>query len=334
MKQAGLVLAAALALGVLLWLSPDETPLPSPVDVAVEDAAVADAAWPEVAGHRGWITALHVAGGRLLSGDADGVLVEWDIARRRPVRRFEARGGVRSIWTTAAGPGWGARHGVLREADGALLRLPSRYVNAAAPTSDGAVVAADQGWVGRLGAEATGRVSKPVWSVRAHERDALALALSPDGTRVASGGHDGQLRIGRTEDGAELLRIDAHDGWVTVVAWRGETLYSAGWDGRLRAWRPTTGERLLDVEAHARPIVALAVDERWLLTGSEDFTARLFRQDGAPVATIRGPELPVEAVALGAGHAFTGTRDGRPRMWQTDGMLVYAFPSAEAPSAP
>ncbi len=328
-------LAMALALGgvlvalVVFWTRP-------PAPTAGPDAGRAGAgssadAGPRpvtpIPGHAAWITALAVDPKRIYSGDANGVVIVWDVRGRYAMDRWEAhRGGVVRLQPVAGGVVSFSQDGSAAwwKADGERqrqARLPSRYLNDGAVLGDGVLVVADEGHVARL---VPGGVT---WNHVGHQPDALAAAVSGDGAQVASGGHDGHIRIATAADGAEVRRIEAHAKWITALAWQGETLFSAAYDGRVRAFDAATGERKLDVAAHPRPVLALAVHGDRLLTGSDDFTARVFEVNGTPGPTLRGPELPVQAVALDGSHAYTGSRENVVRVWRlTDGTSVGTLP--------
>ncbi len=304
-----LVVVAAGGLAWLLWPAaaptPQPAPTPSPADAALP---------PPQPGHAAWITALAPTPHGLYSADSGGHIVGWHVASRRAVQRWRAhRMPIVALHATAKGvlslsnDGSATRWTPAGERLGQVT-LPSRYLNDGAPLGDGVFVVADTGVASRV----------DVWKHTAHTPDALAAAVAPDAAQVASGGHDGRIRISAAADGQLVRSIAAHDGWVTALVWRGDVLYSAGYDGRLRAWNPATGERRLDVAAHSRPILALAATDTHLLTGSDDFTAVVWDAGGKRVYTLEGAELPVEAVALDAKYAYTGSRDHLVRVWRLD----------------
>ncbi len=66
----------------------------------------------------------------------------------------------------------------------------------------------------------------------------LAVALSPDGQLVLSGGHDGVIRLWRAADGELLNVFEGHAGRVTALAVTpdGRGAFSASADGTIRRW--------------------------------------------------------------------------------------------------
>lgn len=66
----------------------------------------------------------------------------------------------------------------------------------------------------------------------------LAVAFSPDGERIVTGGYDPGVSVWDTRHFEELVQLKGHDYYVfrLVFAPDGERLYSAGGDGTVRVW--------------------------------------------------------------------------------------------------
>jgi WD40 repeat protein/predicted Ser/Thr protein kinase len=150
-----------------------------------------------------------------------------------------------------------------------------------------------------------------------HDGPVLALALSPDGGAVLSGSMDGTARLWETATGRPKVEPLRHRGPVKTVAFSrdgrlvvtGSVAIDLGEEkkerprlhGEARVWRAATGEPVTAPLPHPEPVwaVALAPDNRLLLTGAEDGCARFFR---IPSGTLLGQPRyhygTVRAVAL------------------------------------
>lgn len=86
-----------------------------------------------------------------------------------------------------------------------------------------------------------------------------AVAWSPDGQRIASGGGK-QVRIWNATTGADLLTYNRHTPWVETVAWSPQGKYIASGDrsGIVQIWDPTTGNTVLTYRGYPSSVNALA----------------------------------------------------------------------------
>ena len=147
----------------------------------------------------------------------------------------------------------------------------------------------------------------------------LALAFSPDGSRLAAGSYDGRVRVWEASSGEELAHIK-HGGWVQAVAFSpdGAQVATGGSDDTVRLWDASSGEELVRVEHRSGVLaVAFSPDGGRLATGSYDGTARLWdRASGEELVRMEhGGGVLAVAFSPDGAQVATGGSDDTVRLW-------------------
>ena len=107
-----------------------------------------------------------------------------------------------------------------------------------------------------------------------------AVAFSPDGRYVLSGGYEKVARLWDVETQREIRRFEGHDSYVFAVAFSpdGTSVLTGSRDGTARLWNVETGEELrrFDADSDAVKSVAFSPDGKLVLGGCLDGLVRLW----------------------------------------------------------
>jgi len=120
-----------------------------------------------------------------------------------------------------------------------------------------------------------------------------SLAVSPDGTRLATGSEDTMARIWDAQSGQLLKCLEGHVGVIESVAYSpdGRQIATGSGDRTVRIWDAQSGEALLVLKGHDDEVrsVAYNSDGGRLVSSSIDRTARVWdARDGKQQMLLEG----------------------------------------------
>jgi choice-of-anchor C domain-containing protein len=133
-----------------------------------------------------------------------------------------------------------------------------------------------------------------------HQDAVGALAFSPDGQRLASGGNDRQVKLWSVVDSRELRSLPGHTGGLLAVAFSpdGRSVATGSDDRTAKLWDTVAGQARQTLSGHtaAVPAVAFSPDGKSLLSGGRDNAAKQW--DAASGALTRS--IPIAPAATSA----------------------------------
>ena len=188
-------------------------------------------------GHTGVVSTLAFTpnGETIASGGWDGTLRIWDVATRNMQQGNEAGDATANWEFVHSTEDYTLRGGAPWEVE----------VSADGSTFAGGTLADDVNATIQLWDAVTGKQTGTI--VPKHTRSEWVLAISPDGTRLASGGRDGKILIMDTGTGKELASLTEHTDRISTLMFSpdGTRLASSGEDAKLLLWDVDTGNTIL-----------------------------------------------------------------------------------------
>lgn len=151
----------------------------------------------------------------------------------------------------------------------------------------------------------------------------LALAWSPDGTRIASTCGDKTIRIWNATNGNHIANLKVRSEWVSSVAWSPDSKRIALTNSNHTAqvWDALTGELIVTYRGHSDSVrnIAWSPDGSHLATASNDTTVQIWDPaSGTHIYTYRGHKKWATSLAWSPDgtRIVSASNDMTVQIWQ------------------
>jgi len=157
-----------------------------------------------------------------------------------------------------------------------------------------------------------------------HPGGAWGIDINPDGTRLATAGNDGAIRLWDAQTGKLIQTLAGHQSSLEDVAFSpdGQHLASAGFADATRIWDHATGEfvQTLSSPGTGAYFLAYSPDGTRLAVSDKDDTVRIWDISSQPTTGLLLQELPGQMGNIafspdGSRLLTTSIDDGKSRVW-------------------
>ncbi|MBU8895607.1 WD40 repeat domain-containing protein [Corallococcus sp. M34] len=191
--------------------------------------------------------------------------------------------------------------------------LAAGYFSVARGLRDSAAARWGQGW-------AMNRASQLLWT-KTFEGSVLALAFSPDGRFLVTGGYDHVVRLWRVDGGERVAEIAENPAEVHAVAFSpdGKRIAFAGRPGSIHVWSVLQGRTVAVLIGHTDVVrgLAFSADAKQLASCGLDKTVRVWDVDtGVERLRFEHDDYAIAVTFSGDGRWLLSTSmDKSARLW-------------------
>lgn len=169
------------------------------------------------------------------------------------------------------------------------------------------------------------RIEKhPLQVLLGHTSYVWSLALDQDDALLASGGHDGSVRLWDLAEGGPSKILEDHPGGIRSLAISPtQRILAVGCKGMVRLWDLDSGQMLKTIAAHSASVwgVAFSPDGRLLVSAGQDRTIRFWStRDYEAIFTLQGYCASITTLAFHPDRKIlaSGAEDRAIRLWDTE----------------
>lgn len=163
-----------------------------------------------------------------------------------------------------------------------------------------------------------------VGDLAGHPTTVWAVRISPDGSRAATAGYDGLVKLWNYPERTLTSDLKKHRGWVRSLDFSpdGTTLATAGEDGTVILWDTATASETKTIAAHAAPVTAVrfSPDGGTLASGGGDKIVKLWSvADGTEKVKLDGHGDAIWAITYSpdGSKLATAGADRSIKLWST-----------------
>jgi WD40 repeat protein len=151
----------------------------------------------------------------------------------------------------------------------------------------------------------------------------LSIDISPNQKSIVVGLADGNIFLIDINSTKIVKKIKAHNKSINGIALSTHYIISASDDKTIKIWNRESGKLINTLVGHKDKVLSVTIDknEKYIISGSQDFTTRVWSIKGKIIKIFKGHYSSVNSVALtptyimSVSGSFWGKRDNSIKIW-------------------